>query len=184
MNAQLFDPAVKPETNAQRKARETAERGNMPATEAQIRYLQGLRSYKDIGAMGEIPADLTKAKASEAIEWLKARADKPRETRAAFYAAGLYLYGDKVFRIVPGTGKYADWTYANELIETAEGGALWKFVPGMDVPALTRMTAEQATTYAERFARAHHQCIMCSRTITTKASIARAMGPTCAGRVA
>jgi hypothetical protein len=191
VNAQLFDRAVKPETNAQRIAREAVERGNRPATDNQIRYIEGLRARKDIGTMGEIPADLTVTQASEAIEWLKARPYKSVAIPASVtYAPGLYLHGARVFRIVPPRKNARDQrTYAEEWLDLPEQDGIgafvgWSHISFHELPLIVRMTEAEALAYAERFAAAHHQCVMCSRTLKVKESIARSMGPICAGRVA
>lgn len=171
VNAQLFDPAVKPETNAQRIAREQVERGNRPATHSQLRYIAGLRTWKDIGTMGEIPADLTITKASEAIEWLKAR-----PARAAYvpemYAVGLYTHDGRIFRIKVAKHN-PNRTYAVELVEGS-----WEYVRKVDVPRLTKMTIEQAAQYGRKTG----QCIECGRQLTNPVSVAAGIGPICAGR--
>ena len=171
MNAQLFDS---PETAEQQRARINA---NKPATEKQIRYLEALRASKDIDTMGPIPADLTVGKASEAIEWLKARPyavkAEPvivRPTEPGMYAATADT--TRIFRVKQ--AKVSRKLYAVELIDGA-----WEFTSWTNVPELSRMTPEQARFYGRQTGR----CVICQRELTDPQSVVAGIGPVCAGRL-
>lgn len=157
-----------------------------PATDKQLDYIRVLvdQKYPTVERAQYLDfldnAVISKSRASEIITLLKTLPNvftQETETHAEDVEVGLYLVDGvayKVKRAVYGSGYlYAcPWSEALQGFGEKEAGAIRK------IRASHRMTVEQAGPYGL----AMSACAHCGRDLTDEDSIARGLGPICAGK--
>jgi hypothetical protein len=164
----------------------------VPPSDKQIAFAQKLLNERDI--VPAIPlAELNKREASKLIDDLL-KLPKVSRTSAAPVELedGMYLKDGEIFKVqhaIHGSGnQYAKKLRVVEEPErddegdiVAPGKIVFDYAPGVvrKLTAADRMTLEQA----EEFGALYGTCVRCGRTLTKEKSIARAMGPVCAGKL-
>lgn len=187
---EFANPAWRDETTISRLTKESASEtidalfklpllvDGPPMTPAQEKFISTLLAERDLtdtkyAGFTEAPR-MTRVQAHESIDALL---DLPTLKVAERCGEGVYFLNGRVFKVkvaVHGSGRL----YAQEL--DPETGR-WSRASGM-VNALTeenRMTPEQAA----EFGRLYGVCALCGRTLTDEESIARGIGPVCAGKL-
>lgn len=157
---------------------------NRPASEKQIAFIGRLVASKDLSSLPENMQDELRQiadeshddmpdvrKASEIIDHLLGLPD-PVDPDAV-NEPGMYRNSDGIFRVQE---SQIGRLYAKEL--TNEGLV---YAPGAvrRLKASDRMSVEDAAATGAEL----HRCIVCAAELTDPKSIARGIGPVCAGRV-
>lgn len=164
---------------------DTPQTNSNPASDAQLSYLRGLvnRKYEEADRAPYLDflenSHISKVRASEIIAYLNTlpNAEGHSEVNAnEDVEVGLYLVDGvayKVKRAVYGSGfLYACRWDEGSTSFVKETGAVRK------IRASHRMSAEQAGAYGL----AMGACAHCGRDLTDEESIARGLGPVCAGK--
>lgn len=165
----------------------TIPTGGKPASPAQFAFIARLAGEKAVPADVNIVPNNSRH-ASLIIDMMKAlprKAATPVIAPVAPAAVGYYVRNGEVFEVKAnkaGTGTYAMRMVVRDSgTEHAKG--TWTYAPGVgrDIAAegLAPLLVEEAATLGL----AHHCCMICGRTLTAGASIARGIGPICAGRL-
>lgn len=156
-----------------------------PATEAQRNYLRTLLAQRVLpanmqhGHMDEVVEQATKRQASALIEALRMAPYAPKDGAPSAKAQpGYYVQGQDVFVVVENKAKTS--TYAKRMVVTGRTGR-WEYAPGIGrtLAGLEPLTVEVAASLG----RQHGVCMICGRTLTDPESVARGIGPICAGRL-
>lgn len=151
-----------------------------------LRWSDFLTSLKGQAAQRPLSVKQLDAAAS-AMDKLNARQAERTQQQATRPAPvkrieqdGMYKVGDIIYKVqvaVHGSGQL----YAKRLEVLAHGTAQWVYAPGV-VKTLTeadRLTLDEAV----KFGQLYGVCAQCGRTLTDEASIARGIGPVCAGKL-
>lgn len=151
------------------------------ASMAQMAFLRTLSEEQG----EEVRTSYTKAEASDRISELLGNRDKPQARTSGVTEDGMYQTKDgsvyKVQIAKQGSGRL----YAKKLTEhtDSDGTTSWSFVfaPGAvnRLKASDKMTLEQA----QEFGKLYGVCCRCAADLTDEESIARGMGPICAGKM-
>lgn len=145
------------------------------ATPKQMAFISRLAAERGV----EAPEYVTKREASALIDRLMAMPKIGKAARTEV-EAGFYRVGDDIYRVRParaGTHNYAMILDGTE----ADGKPVWVYSPAMRMVAAegTRLSVDEAAAYGVT----HGYCLICSRLLTTSDSIARGIGPVCAGKL-
>lgn len=100
----------------------------------------------------------------------------PAPARREPATEGMYVVGGTIYKVqraLHGSQRL----YAKRL----ESDGSWEMIPGMirNLTQADRMTLEAAKAYGDLYGR----CVRCQADLTDEASIARGLGPVCAGKV-
>ena len=147
-----------------------------PATSSQISFLESLATSRVISAPLPVFATLTKSEASALIGELKNLPYVPRAPRTSAPASelveGIYFSRDEVYKVKK---SQAGRLYALKLV-----GSSWSYdsahIRGLAIE--NRITLEQASEFGIRTG----VCAICGIPLTNLDSLARGIGPVCAGR--
>lgn len=150
-----------------------------PPSEAQLRFLRSLAAERDFD-LSEIESTLDRRSASVWIDQLKAM-PKPTAAARPEPPEGFHILAQpdgsmrvfKVQRAIHGSGRL----YTKELHQS--GG--WEYSGALPLGQLseeTVLTLEKAQQYGHLYG----VCCRCGATLTDESSIARGLGPVCAGR--
>lgn len=152
-----------------------------PPSEAQLRFLRSLAAERDFD-LSEIEPALDRRSASVWIDQLKAM-PKPVAARPdppeGFHILGSDDTGWQVFKVqraVHGSGRLYAKILAGPYAEST-----WEYVGTGILRELsedTVLTLEKAQKYGQLYG----VCCRCGATLTDESSIARGLGPVCAGR--
>lgn len=163
------------------------------ATDKQLGFARKLMDRVGWGAdrLSHPLEEYDKRSISGLIDELLAQPTVPR-TVGTSLDDGMYLKNGVIYKVqhaVHGSGRqYAkrlhvvtEATRDDEGDIIAAGTVRFDYEPGMigTIVAADRMTMEQA----EAFGALYGTCVRCGRTLTKEKSIARAMGPVCAGKM-
>jgi hypothetical protein len=161
-------------------------------SDKQLAFVQKLLSERDI--VPAIPlAELNKREVSKLIDELLKLPKVARKPVAAPVELedGMYLKDGEIFKVQHSRSSARQYAKQLRVVLEAEfddeddivrpGEIVFDYIPGAirKLTAADRMTLEQA----EEFGALYGTCVRCGRTLTKEKSIARAMGPICAGKL-
>jgi hypothetical protein len=102
----------------------------------------------------------------------------PRKPQANALAAGYYLLGETVYKVVK--AKHSENLYAKRL-DVVDGKGTWEYQPGAlrVLKDAVTLTVEAAASLGAHLG----VCVICGATLTDPESVARGIGPVCAARL-
>lgn len=150
-------------------------------TERQVAFIAKLAAEREMSDPTEHVVKLTRAEASQFIDYLKT-IPKPKAQPREEIEDGMYVLDGEIFKVqhaVHGSGRQ----YAKRLVPGAEYGekATFTYAPGI----VSRLAPENRMTVgqAREFGAMYGTCVRCGATLTAEDSIDRMMGPICAGKL-
>lgn len=151
------------------------------ASPAQLGFLRTLCAEQG----EEIRTSYTKQEASDEITRLLENRDKPQvRTSGRITEDGMYIKDDVVYKVQiakNGSGRL----YAKQLIEhkAENGNSSWSFEYAAGAINRLNPADKMSLEQAQEFGKLYGVCCRCAADLTDEESIARGMGPICAGKM-
>lgn len=141
------------------------------------RLMKQLRISEDPEELG-----MTKATASQTIEWLKAQPKIERTAPTSERSepkAGMYRDGDRILRVY--LGQQSGRMLVKELVE--ESGEFSYEYRGAAAYKLPKTATPLPLEEAKRFGKMTGTCCVCARRLDNPESVDAGIGPVCAGKM-